>query len=101
MESARATSGPYMRRQRDWNRIVDGSDHGLKSSLAPRRRNWPDAIARRRYADPARQLVMSRVGELVRDGAAEWRLLGDDDVELRLASGEVFLLNERTVTRIA
>lgn len=77
------------------------ADHGTGPNLAPHRRHWPDAIARRRYADPARQLVMGRIGDLVRDGAAEWRPLGNDDVELRFASGEVFLLSERTVTRIA
>lgn len=65
------------------------------------RRDWPDAIARQRYDDPARSLVMQRIGALVRDGLAEWRLLGNEDIELRLATGERFLLSSRTITRIA
>ncbi len=52
-------------------------------------------------ADPAKALVMSSIGELVTRGHAEWRTLRNGDVELRLATGEVFLLGDQSVTRTA
>ena len=52
-------------------------------------------------ADPAKALVMASIGELVSRGHAEWRTLLSGDVELRLATGEVFLLGDRSVTRTA
>jgi hypothetical protein len=55
----------------------------------------------KRSADRARALVIAGIGRLVRDGHASWRLSDSGDVELRLATGEVFLLGSTTVTRIA
>ena len=52
-------------------------------------------------ADPAKALVMAAISELVSRGQAEWRTLRSGDVELRLASGEVFLLGGQSVTRTA
>jgi hypothetical protein len=43
---------------------------------------------------------MTYLGQLVRDGFAEWRMLENGDVELRLFSGEVFLLADATIARI-
>jgi len=43
---------------------------------------------------------MSHIGQLVRDGHAEWSQLDNDDVELRLLSGEIFLLADNSITRI-
>lgn len=60
-----------------------------------------DGFAERLHADPAKALVMSSISELVGRGHAEWRTLRNGDVELRLATGEVFLLGERSVTRTA
>jgi hypothetical protein len=82
------------------SRSPGGKSRATRPPARAPRRDWPDAIARQRYDDPARSLVMQRIGELVRDGIAEWRLLGNHDVELRLATGEVFLLSSRTITRI-
>lgn len=56
---------------------------------------------RRRAADPAKALVMAAISELVSRGHAQWRILQSGDVELRLASGEVFLLGGQSVTRTA
>jgi hypothetical protein len=51
-------------------------------------------------ADPAKASVMTHIGQLVRDGHAEWTMLGNGDVELRFFSGEVFLLGDATMTRV-
>jgi hypothetical protein len=37
----------------------------------------------------------------VYDGYAEWTMLDNGDVELRFFSGEVFLLADATMTRVA
>jgi hypothetical protein len=60
----------------------------------------PDNIAGRFYGDPAKALVMAHIGQFVRDGHAEWTTLDNGDVELRLFSGEVFLLADATMTRV-
>jgi len=59
-----------------------------------------DSLAGRFQTDPAKALVMSHIGQLVRDGHAEWSQLDNDDVELRLLSGEIFLLADNSITRI-
>jgi hypothetical protein len=59
-----------------------------------------DGIPERFRHDPAKALVMTYLGQLVSDGFAEWRILEDDEVELRFVSGEVFLLAETTITRV-
>jgi hypothetical protein len=52
-------------------------------------------------ADRAKALVMAAISELVSRGHARWRTLQSGDVEVRLASGEVFLLGGQSVTRTA
>lgn len=59
-----------------------------------------DGIPERLRHDPAKSLVMMCLDQLVSDGFAEWRMLDDDEVELRFVSGEVFLLAETTITRV-
>jgi hypothetical protein len=59
-----------------------------------------DGIPERFRHAPAKSLVMTYLGQLVSDGFAEWRMLEDDEVELRFVSGEVFLLAETTITRV-
>ncbi|TPL52347.1 hypothetical protein FJ942_21945 [Mesorhizobium sp. B2-4-2] len=49
----------------------------------------------------ARSLVMAALGELVESGKAEWSRGATGEIELRLLSGEVFLLGEVAVIRIA
>ena len=53
------------------------------------------------FADPAKALVIASLSGLVSRGHAQWRSLRNGDVELRLATGEVFLLGDRSVTRTA
>jgi hypothetical protein len=50
--------------------------------------------------DEAKQLVKRYCDWLVSEGYAEWRARDDNDVELRLGSGEVFLFADTTITRI-
>jgi hypothetical protein len=58
-------------------------------------------IARRRYADPDKALVMSCLHQLVADGYAEWADRGNGDIEVRFHSGQRFLLARQTITRLA
>jgi hypothetical protein len=60
-----------------------------------------DAIASLIHADVAKALVMAYVGQLVTDGYAEWDVLANEDVQLRCHTGEIFLLAETMIVRIA
>lgn len=59
-----------------------------------------NAVASRRTPD-AKSQVMAAIGRLVDGGKAEWSRTATGDIELRLLSGEVFVLGEITVTRVA
>ncbi len=61
----------------------------------------PDNIAGHFYSDPAKTLVMTHIGQFVRDGYADWAMLDNGDVELRFFSGEIYLLADATMTRVA
>lgn len=61
----------------------------------------PDAIAGPINSGTAKKLVMTYIGELVADGYAEWDMLENGDVQLRCHTGEIFLLAETTIVRIA
>ena len=41
------------------------------------------------------------VAQLAADGLAEWELLGNGDILLRLSSGEAYLLAAFTIQRLA
>ncbi|RJS17041.1 hypothetical protein DRW03_28670 [Corallococcus sp. H22C18031201] len=58
-------------------------------------------LTARAMGDPDKAAVIACIGQLVLDGAAVWDLLEDGDVEVHLASGEVYLLQERAALRIA
>jgi hypothetical protein len=51
--------------------------------------------------EDAKSMVMAAIGELVDDGRAEWSRTATGEIKLRLVSGEVFLLGEVSVTRVA
>ncbi|UCI22025.1 hypothetical protein FJ970_14155 [Mesorhizobium sp. B2-1-8] len=51
--------------------------------------------------EDAKALVMAAMGELVEDGQAEWSRTATGEIELRLMSGEVFVLGEVSVRRVA
>ena len=55
------------------------------------------------YADPAKTAVMSYARQVTRPnrkGLAQWTALGNGIFELTLFSGEIFHLDETSVTRI-
>ena len=52
------------------------------------------------YADPANAAVMSFVRQLARQGLARRTALCNGVIELTLVSGEVFHLDETSVTRV-
>jgi len=51
--------------------------------------------------EDAKSQVLAAIGELVDDGKAEWSRTATGEIELRLVSGEVFVLGETSVTRVA
>ena len=60
-----------------------------------------DAIAALMQSDPAKVTVMGHFRELVADGFAEWQTLDDGTIRLRPITGETYLLEPATITRIA
>jgi hypothetical protein len=51
--------------------------------------------------DVAKPLVMAELARIVEEGAAVIATLESGTIELRLATGEVFHLGDKVVTRIA
>jgi hypothetical protein len=60
-----------------------------------------DGFATSVYSDPAKTAVMSFVRQLTRRDLAQWTALDNGIIELTLLSGEVFHLDETSVTRVA
>ena len=60
-----------------------------------------DDVAARLGDDPAKPLVMMYLSQFVNDGYAEWHARDDGDLELRFATGEIFLMTDTTMTRLA
>lgn len=51
--------------------------------------------------NPDKAHVMTYIGQLVADGFAVWQKLDDGEIEVRFTSGEVYLLAETTILRLA
>jgi hypothetical protein len=51
--------------------------------------------------NPDKALVITYVGQLVADGFAVWEKLENGEIEVRFSSGEVYLLAETTILRLA
>jgi hypothetical protein len=60
-----------------------------------------DAIIDLAQADAAKLRVMACFRDLVADGYAEWHVLENGTIRLRLNTGEAYLLEKATITRIA
>jgi hypothetical protein len=60
----------------------------------------PKSIGTSSLADNFKAYVFKHMAKLVETGHAEWSPRTNGDVELRLATGEVYLLASSTVTRI-
>ena len=53
------------------------------------------------WSDSDKAVVISYLKQLVDGGEAAWRTLSNGDIELCLASGELFLLGEENITRLS
>jgi hypothetical protein len=53
------------------------------------------------HPEDAKLQVLAAIVELIDAGKAEWNRNASGEVELRLLSGEVFVLGEISVTRVA
>jgi hypothetical protein len=53
------------------------------------------------WSDSDKAVVIAYVKQLVDGGKAAWRRLSNGDIELCLASGELFLLGEENITRLS
>ena len=58
-------------------------------------------VADSSLGDPDKARVMTYCGELVAIGYAEWDRLENGSILLRLNTGEIYLLESATVTRIS
>jgi hypothetical protein len=61
----------------------------------------PHGEAHTAWSDSDKAVVIARVKQLVAAGKAAWRPLPNGDIELCLASGELFLLGEENITRLS
>ena len=52
-------------------------------------------------ADLIKTLALAAIGRGVAAGHAEWKTLETGEIELRLPSGETFLLAKSAITRLA
>lgn len=60
-----------------------------------------DTLAGLSRTDPAKALVMACFGHLAADGSVEWHMFDNGDIQLRFDTGEVFLLAETAIVRLA
>jgi len=51
--------------------------------------------------NPDKALVMARIGQLVANGFAAWERRDNGEIEVSFASGEIYLLAETTILRLA
>jgi hypothetical protein len=74
-----------------------GDDHADNCDPEPP----PDGEADTAWSDSDKAVVIAYVKQLVDGGAAAWRRLSNGDIELCLASGELFLLGEENIMRLS
>ncbi|WP_426438639.1 hypothetical protein [Bradyrhizobium genosp. P] len=60
-----------------------------------------DAIPAMMESDLAKVAVMAHFGNLVARGFAEWQMQDNGTIRLRLITGQTYLLEQTTITRIA
>jgi hypothetical protein len=94
------TSGPVQRKFQSMFRIggVNGKIARNEACGTPAS---VDDVAVRFSDDPAKPLVMMYLSQFVNDGYAEWHARDDGDFELRFVTGEIFLMADTTMTRLA
>ena len=109
--SCRTTSRPTSPRRSygTWRRIRVSVDAGeVVGFLVVERRSeraaeilWIAVRAADRGSGMGTALLERVIAELAADGLAEWNPVRDGDIELRLSTGEAFLLGNTSVSRIA
>ncbi|MFS8047727.1 hypothetical protein [Rhizobium sp. BR 314] len=60
-----------------------------------------DALVTLAAANPGKALVLSYVVQIAADGCAVWNILENGEIEVRFNSGEIFILAETTILRLA
>lgn len=60
-----------------------------------------DALIALAKDNPDKALVMTYIGQLVADGFAAWEMRDNGEIEVRFTSGEIYLLAETTILRLA
>ena len=60
-----------------------------------------EAFARLARGDPDRALVLNYIGQLAANGFAIWNLLDNGEIEVRLISGETYVLSRTTILRLS
>ena len=79
----------YLADDKNGHLSLDGSDAGGV------------AIASPIHADPMKGLMMEYIGQLVAAGHADWEMRENVSVQLRCRTGEIFLLEETMIVRVA
>ncbi len=51
--------------------------------------------------DPEKQLVLTYIARLIADGYAEFDVQESGEIEVRFTSGEIYLLGEASILRLA
>ena len=74
---------------------------GFDAKTRRQRPRGTGALAELLHADPAKAVVMAYFKQLVADGFAKWDMLDNGDIRLRFKTGEMFLLTETAITRLA
>jgi hypothetical protein len=81
---------------------MDHRDARHRDGYRRRTRAGRDAVLpESAVADPDKARVIACFRDLVDRGHAQWRTLDDGSIELRLNSGETYLLGPKTIARIA
>lgn len=78
-----------------------GFDAKAPRRRSPKTRNAIDTLVALAQGDPDKALVMQHIGALVDAGFAELETRDTGEVEARFVSGEIYLLSETTILRLA
>ncbi len=78
-----------------------GFDAKASRGKLPGTREAVDALVALAQGNADKALVMTYIGQLVADGYAEWTMLDSGEIEVRFTTGEIYLLAETTVLRLA
>lgn len=81
--------------------LPGGFDVKAHRRKRPGTREVIDRLVALAEGNPDKALVMEHIGRLVAAGHAELELLDNGEVEVRLASGEAYLLAETAIIRLA